>query len=457
MSLVLTAPVVDLVAAADKLRADDPVITEPLMLLGDTEALMEVITKLQAVVVRRVRAADALDAPSELTGRSTRAWLHEVLLAGPAASRLVRLSRELPEHPATAEAFDAAEITGAHAGAILTALRALPPDLRDTVEPHLIDRARHHPPEEIAGFTEELLQGLGMDKASDVVREKRLAERGVDLRRTLDGTTVISGALTPDVAARFDAALTAAAQPAGAGDDRTPRQRRHDALGTLADTYLPAASGGAPSFTGAPRTVIVTIDLAVLEGLRDALVTLPTGASISAHTARRLACDAELIPAVLGGRSEILDIGQADHEFSAAIRRAAYLRDGGRCAFPRCRNPVSELHHIRFRRHGGATSLENAAWLCNHHHWLAHDGGWTLGRTPRGYRWTSPSGRFRERELDEAPVRHPPRVSSGIRQLPDGCSHASMSTRAAACRSAGMVEYRIDARATPASSPRSKP
>ncbi|MBV9291791.1 MAG: DUF222 domain-containing protein [Frankiales bacterium] len=413
MSLVLSAPVADLVVAVDKMCAEDPVITEPLMLLGDIEAVQEVITKLQALVVRRVRAADAIDAPSELMGRSTRAWLHEDLtLAGPAASRIVRLSRELSDHPATAEAFNAGVITDAHATAILTSLRALPPDLRDTVEPHLIDRARLNPPEEIAGFTDELVQGLGIDKASDITREKRLTERGVDLRRTLDGATVISGTLTPEVAARFDAALTAAAQPAGPGDDRTPRQRRHDALGTLADTYLTAASGGAPSFTGAPRTVIVTMDLAVLEGqLRDALVMLPSGATISADTARRLACDAELIPAVLGGRSEVLDIGQADHEFTAAIRRAAYLRDGGRCAFPRCRNRVSELHHIRFRRHGGATSLENAAWLCNHHHWLAHDGGWTLGRIPRGYRWTSPAGRCRERHLDdEEPIRYPLRV-----------------------------------------------
>jgi hypothetical protein len=134
------------------------------------------------------------------------------------------------------------------------------------------------------------------------------------------------------------------------------------------------------------------------------LISLPSGATITADTARRLACDAEIIPVVLGRSSEVLDIGQADHEFTVAIRRAAYLRDHGHCAFPRCANRVVELHHIIFRRHRGPTSLDNAAWLCAFHHWLVHEGRWTLQRHAHsGYLWTNPHGKQHTRQPDRQP------------------------------------------------------
>jgi hypothetical protein len=101
----------------------------------------------------------------------------------------------------------------------------------------------------------------------------------------------------------------------------------------------------------------------------------------------------------------VLDIGQADHEFTTPIRRAAWIRDQGRCAFPDCRNRPAEAHHIHFRRHQGPTSLENCAWLCLFHHWLAHEGGWTLRRDHNGdYLWTGPFGQQRFRHL----ASHPP-------------------------------------------------
>jgi hypothetical protein len=404
MPAVLSEAVADVVAAVEKLRADDRLITRPEMLLGDVEALLEAAAVLQAVTVRRLREVWAADATSEFYGRSTKRWLVEdQCLPAAEASRLLRLAHRLPLHPATEAAFDSGEISGAHAAAILSALGSLPAGVRETVEPHLIDRAREFPPEEIGGFVDELLQRLGLDRDSDVRRERRHLQRGVDVAATLGGTRSISGTLTPDVADRLELALRIAGQKTGPDDDRSLRQRRHDALGTLADTFL--THTGSPSFTGAPRTVIVTMDLDALTGqLTDATASLPSGAVICADTARRLACDAELIPAVLGGRGEVLDIGQADHEFTTPIRRAAYLRDHGRCAFPSCTAPVVELHHLTFRRHGGPTSLHNAAWLCAYHHWLAHEGHWTVQRAPHGgYLWTSPHGKQLERHLGREP------------------------------------------------------
>ena len=391
MPWILSEPVADMAAAVDKLRVDDRLITDGTQKLNEVEAVLDAINGLHVVLVRKLREIYHDDMTAELAGRSTKNWLVEELgLSVPEAGRLLRLARELHLHPPTAAAFHDKQISAAHANAILTALNTLPIGLRDEVEPHLIERARFFPPEEIAGFLDELLQGLGIDKTSDITRERRHNRRGVDIAETLHGNRSLSGNLSPEVGAKLQAALDAACPPKGPEDDRNPSQRRHDALGEIADFYLAQQQ---PSFTGAPRTVIVTIDLDTLQGrLRETWQHTPHG-PLAPDTLRRLACDAELIPIVLGGRSEVLDIGIADHEFTTAQRRAAYIRDRGACAFPHCRNKVVELHHIHFRRHGGPTSLHNAAWLCAFHHWLAHEGGWTLQRLDTGdYLWTSPSG-----------------------------------------------------------------
>jgi hypothetical protein len=406
---LVSEPVADLATAVGKLRADDRLTTSPEMVLGDIEVVLEAISTVQAVLVRRLRAALELDAAAAVTGRSTKGFLHEeCLLAAAEAGRLMRLVRTLPFAPVTEAAFDAGEITASHAAAITTALATIPAELRDTIEPHLVDRARQCPPEEIAAFTDQLLTRLGIDNASDIRRERRLAQRGLEVGATLHGHRHVAGTLSPDVGTKLEQALALASQPAGREDHRTRRQRQHDALGEIADTYLNAHAAGTPAFVGAPRAVMVTLDWQTLEHeLTDRWLTLPDGATISAHTARRLACDAALIPVVLAGASEPLDIGVADHEFTAAIRRAAWIRDRGQCAFPDCRNRPADAHHIKFRRHHGPTNLDNCAWLCTFHHWLAHEGRWHLQRQPHdhSYLWTGPAGQQKTRHLK--PDRHP--------------------------------------------------
>src|SRR3954451_25057346 len=404
MAVTLSEPVADVVVAAEKLRADDRLVTSPEQQLNEVEAIFDVVTTLSAVAVRRLRDARDADVPELVCGRTTKGWLREELfLSGAETSRLMRCVFRLPAYPLVQAAFDAAQVSLAHVMALMGALDKLPVELRATLEPVLVEHARLCPPEDIAAFIDELLDALGIDKASDVRRERRLAERGVDLHPTMDGMRSLTGTLTPEVGKELAEALARAATPAGPDDDRTPRQRAHDALGVIAQHYL--GDGGAPSFTGTPRTVIITIDLDTLENeLQDKWLRLPDGATISAATARRLACDAEIIPVVLGTNGQIVDVGQAGREFDVATRRAAYARDGGRCAFPDCRAPVVDLHHIIWRRNRGPNSLDNAAWLCTFHHFLAHKGGWTPQRAPadKSYLWTGPQGQQRRRHLTTA-------------------------------------------------------
>jgi hypothetical protein len=98
---------------------------------------------------------------------------------------------------------------------------------------------------------------------------------------------------------------------------------------------------------------------------------LPDGAQLSAGELRRLMCDAGMVPVVLGGMGEILDLGRERRLASPALRHAVGLRDG-RCAFPGCTVPIlrCELHHIIPWQQGGPTSLHNLVALCARHHHL---------------------------------------------------------------------------------------
>lgn len=94
---------------------------------------------------------------------------------------------------------------------------------------------------------------------------------------------------------------------------------------------------------------------------------------------RTIACEADVIPVVLGGAGEILDVGRKQRYFSRAQRAALFVRDQG-CSFPDCTIPASwcEAHHIQAWQHGGDTSTGNGALLCSHHHHLIHQGHWTM-------------------------------------------------------------------------------
>jgi len=114
---------------------------------------------------------------------------------------------------------------------------------------------------------------------------------------------------------------------------------------------------------------------------------LDTGAPINAAEARRLACDAQILPAILNGNSQPLDLGRARRLFTGPLRRALILRDHG-CAFPSCDRPArwSEGHHLVPWADGGTTALSNACLICRRHHRLLHNNsGWQARLGPDGY------------------------------------------------------------------------
>ena len=136
---------------------------------------------------------------------------------------------------------------------------------------------------------------------------------------------------------------------------------------------------------GLAATLLVTLDHQVLTtGLGAA--ALVDGTEVSPGEARRLACGAGIIPAVLGGTSSVLDLGREQRLFSRAQRIALTLRDK-RCRAEGCDRPASwcEAHHLTQPwAEGGRTDLADGILLCGHHHRLAHHIDYTHERLPDG-------------------------------------------------------------------------
>ncbi|GAA2757313.1 HNH endonuclease signature motif containing protein [Actinopolymorpha rutila] len=125
------------------------------------------------------------------------------------------------------------------------------------------------------------------------------------------------------------------------------------------------------------------------------------GKPISAATVRRLACEADLIPVVLGGDGQVLDLGRSDRFFKEHQRRALAIRDGSHCHFPGCQIPEPRCvtHHMTAWDHGGPTDLANGVLLCRFHHVTVHHKGWLVRMGTHGHpeyvppEWTDPQRR----------------------------------------------------------------
>ncbi len=166
-----------------------------------------------------------------------------------------------------------------------------------------------------------------------------------------------------------------------------------------------ARSGPTPAWGQPSRPeMIVLIDYDTLMGRlhRDGIIV--AGGSIPATTARRLACDADIIPVVLGGDSAVLDLGRSRRLATPDQRRALIARDGPTCAIPDCRSPADHcrVHHLVPFSHGGHTDLDHLVHVCDRHHHDVHEGGAHLHRVQGHWHVEPPTS-----EASEASPRKP--------------------------------------------------
>jgi len=205
--------------------------------------------------------------------------------------------------------------------------------------------------------------------------------RWLSLTQRHDGTVAIRGLLDKEAGALAMAVMSPLAAPTPASADgipdlRTSGQRYADALTRICQQ----ATTTSPTVRGEPAHVAVGVGLDTLRGAPGSPpATLGNGVVLSVGATRRLACDAKIIPIVLGAQSEPLDIGRISRLIPNPIRRALTARDGG-CAFPGCDRPPSwcDAHHRVHWADGGHTALCNLCLLCGHHHDTVHHHGWTI-------------------------------------------------------------------------------
>jgi hypothetical protein len=254
-------------------------------------------------------------------------------------------------------------------------------------------RARDRHPEEFAGQERMFTDAAAHLSPGELWRVINSWEQRVDYEQSLtdvraldrlrsfsispigNGLHDIRGTLTSEAAHVVTTAIEALTNPANldAADNRTPSQKRHDALIDVCHFFLDHNSDVATSGGEKPH-ITVTLPYEVLVGSERKLADLD-GNPVDPEIIRRWACDAGIVRIVTDGDSQPLDVGRRVRTATPAIRRAAELRDGG-CVWPGCDAPVSwcDVHHIVHWADGGDTSVDNVELLCRRHHGDTHDG-----------------------------------------------------------------------------------
>ena len=171
-------------------------------------------------------------------------------------------------------------------------------------------------------------------------------------------------------------------------------------LHDLRDLRAAANVNVSPMSTDAESTVpevcvVTTLDRLLDDCCSHGLCETSDGQALTAASLRRMLCDAVVYPTVLGGAGEVLDSGRARRTVNRKQRRA--LRAMHRtCGHPGCTVPFEScrIHHVRWwTRDHGPTDIANLLPLCENHHHLVHEGGWTVTMTPdRIATWTRPDG-----------------------------------------------------------------
>ena len=344
--------------------------------------------------------------------RSTQAWLRELLNLsdGDSKSRVVvarstTRNNDLPgttnepELPATANILHSGEATIEHGRIITDGIAQLPPSVspaqRAEADTLLADYARTTSPRLLRTLADHLRYRWDQDGALQE-EQYQLEHRELHLTTARDGTTRLNGRLDRETGAKLRAALEPMAAPHpdndGTRDPRSAARRNADALDIMLSTTL---AGDTTTNGGTPPRITVTIDYDDLKerSLAPGGGTLePGGEPITAANARRIACDADILPILLGSDSQPLDIGRSRRTAPAELRAALLTRDG-RCAFPGCDRPpgTPQAHHIHHWADGGHTALDNMVMLCGHHHRTIHAQNWRVHLADGNPFFTPPS------------------------------------------------------------------
>jgi hypothetical protein len=309
-------------------------------------------------------------------------WAHQTKQTRTEAHGKCRLAQALDEeHEPVRAALADGSLLVDQAGIIARAVDALPDDLAPSLaaraERVLLDHAQHHDAKALRILGRRILDIVDPDaadahEAQALEREEAEARAAASFSMVDDGHGKCHGRFTVPAlhGAMLRKALLAIAAPKHQrATGGVAKDRLGQAFLELVETY---PADRLPSAGGASATVVVTMTLdSLLGGL--AAASLDTGGRISPGEARRLACTARIVPAVLGGKSQVLDLGRERRLHTKAQRIALGLEQGG-CTAEGCDWPpgMCHAHHAVPWSRGGGTSVANGRLLCPRHHAVAH-------------------------------------------------------------------------------------
>jgi hypothetical protein len=385
-------------------------------LIGELE---RAVTRLQAMKLSLVAVVDKADVAADSGMTGTAAWLAARSRSdGAAAAKDVRLATALDGRlAATRAALSEGALSTEHAHVIARTTEQLPDGLdvteRAAIEQSLVAVARRVDPVALRKKARRALeaakrQQAEVDAHEDAVlrteEEQALTKTKLTLHDNQDGT--ISGHFTvPTLAGQIlkkviqqiasprrfaqQVAKDAKAQAARCGEDLSAAEVAEATWDAFRAEELDWAQKYGRAFVEllehlptdhlsgkVNATILVTLDHDQLKASLGA-AHLDTGHDVSASEARRLACGAGLVAAVLGGGSQVLDLGRSQRFFTEA-QRVALALTYDTCAADDCDRPYAwtEHHHEDPWSTGGTTDLDKAVPLCGYHHRRVHDPGY---------------------------------------------------------------------------------
>jgi hypothetical protein len=287
-----------------------------------------------------------------------------------------------PKLPVLRAAVDDGKLGIEQIRIIETTMRKMPADVdpvtRDSCEDTLVEHGQVMDLKRFARFARDILLIVDPDGDLDKDPSDRV-ELSIGTRNPETGMTRFTGQLDDEGVELLTQAIDADSKPRttdGVPDRRSPANRRGLALKEALRRSLDSGEG--PTQGGERPHVTLTMDFDDLKNKVGSAV-LEHGGPISAAEARRLACDANIIPVVMGSDSQVLDVGRSSRSFPIGIRRAITLRDRG-CTFPGCDRPPgwTDGHHVKFWTDDGRSAYENGCLLCRFHHTVVHKGEWKI-------------------------------------------------------------------------------
>lgn len=338
---------------------------EHLMLLEAARQFLEVEWTETLAVSENAGDHDVFGYPSMV------AYLkHQLGMAGGRAHRYVKSARAAVRFSATFSAWKHRLVSGDEA--------------------ELMFRASERMPDEYATAESVLLElvGDGVDESRRVLDywrtevdlpgvelevEDQLERRYFDVTRKPNGMVAGEFALPRLEGESLLSAVDVLMPPPVEGDVRITTQRRADALGDLARSFLDGSE--TPMVAGQRPHINVHVDVEALEGVGGGLHETGSGVVLDPESIRQLACDGSVSRIVFGADSEVLDYGRKTRVVPLGLRRAVIARDR-HCVAPGCGRSAAwcDVHHIIFWGDGGETVIHNLCLLCRYHHTQVHLG-----------------------------------------------------------------------------------